>query len=120
MPDSSSKTALGYLIAIQVVSSIAAMDGVKQLRDERRRGERIATMGHTGNGIDQARAHLHLELNLMLSRQFESWYDTYFKKEPNWNGIYNGINLAGFDIARFYLALRKNPALAIPEFLSSE
>jgi murein DD-endopeptidase MepM/ murein hydrolase activator NlpD len=85
-----------------------------------KRGERIATMGHTGNGIDQARAHLHLELNLMLSRQFESWYDTYFKKEPNRNGIYNGINLAGLDIARFYLALQKNPALTIPEFLSNE
>ena len=85
-----------------------------------KRGERIAVMGHTGEGIDQARAHLHLELNLLLSRQFESWYDTYFKKEPNRNGIYNGINLAGLDIARFYLALRKNPALTIPEFLSSE
>ena len=84
------------------------------------RGQAIATMGHTGEGIDQARAHLHLELNLMLSRQFESWYDTYFKREPNRNGIYNGINLAGLDIARFYLALRKNPALTIPEFLSSE
>src|ERR1041385_4315928 len=84
------------------------------------RGQAIATMGHTGEGIDQARAHLHLELNLMLSRQFEPWYDTYFKREPNRNGIYNGINLAGLDIARFYLALRKNPALTIPEFLSSE
>lgn len=91
-----------------------------ELGQQVKRGERIATMGHTGNGIDQARAHLHLELNLMLSRRFESWYDTYFKKEPNRNGIYNGINLAGFDIARFYLALRKNPALTIPEFLSSE
>lgn len=85
-----------------------------------KRGQPIATMGHTGEGLNQARAHLHLELNLMLSRQFESWYDTYFKKEPNRNGIYNGINLAGLDIARLYLALRKNPALTIPEFLSSE
>jgi murein DD-endopeptidase MepM/ murein hydrolase activator NlpD len=84
------------------------------------RGQPIATMGHTGKGIDQARAHLHLELNLMLSRQFEAWYDVYFKREPNRNGIYNGINLAGLDIARLYLVLRKNPALTIPEFLSSE
>jgi murein DD-endopeptidase MepM/ murein hydrolase activator NlpD len=84
------------------------------------RGQRIGTMGHTGNGIDRPRAHLHLELNLMLSHRFESWYDTYFKREPNRNGIYNGINLAGLDIARLYLQLRKNPALTIPEFLSSE
>jgi murein DD-endopeptidase MepM/ murein hydrolase activator NlpD len=84
------------------------------------RAQRIGMMGHTGNGIDRPRAHLHLELNLMLSHRFESWYDTYFKTEPNRNGIYNGINLAGIDIARFYLALRKDPALTIPEFLSHE
>ena len=84
------------------------------------RAQRIATMGHTGNGIDRPRSHLHLELNLMLSHRFESWYDTYFKTEPNRNGIYNGINLTGIDIARFYLALHKNPALTIPEFLSRE
>jgi murein DD-endopeptidase MepM/ murein hydrolase activator NlpD len=84
------------------------------------RGQRIGTMGHTGTGIDRPRAHLHLELNLMLSHRFESWYDTYLKREPNRNGIYNGINLAGLDIARFYLQLRKNPALTIPQFLAGE
>jgi murein DD-endopeptidase MepM/ murein hydrolase activator NlpD len=83
-------------------------------------GQRIGTMGHTGDGIDKPRAHLHLELNLMLSHRFEAWYDTYFKSEPNRNGIYNGINLAGIDIARFYLALHKNPVLTIPDFLSRE
>ena len=39
---------------------------------------------------------------------------------PNHNGIYNGMNLAGLDIARLYLALRKNPSLTIPQFLSDE
>ena len=31
-----------------------------------------------------------------------------------------GLNLAGLDIARLYLALHKNPSLTIPEFLSGE
>src|SRR6195256_1803456 len=35
-----------------------------------RKGDRIAVMGHTGAGLNQARAHLHLELDLMLSHQF--------------------------------------------------
>ncbi|MEY2439847.1 MAG: murein DD-endopeptidase, partial [Verrucomicrobiota bacterium] len=65
----------------------------------------IAVMGHTGTGLNQARAHLHLEMNLMLSHQFEGWHDTLFPNDPNHNGIYNGINLAGLDIARLYLAL---------------
>jgi hypothetical protein len=63
---------------------------------------------------------LHLELNLMLSRKFESWHDTFFKSDPNRNGLYNGLNLAGLDIARLYLALQKRPGLTIPEFLSEE
>jgi hypothetical protein len=97
------------------LSSIVVQPG-----DSVHRGQRIAVMGYTGVGLNRARAHLHLELNLMLSHQFEAWYDTFFKNDPNHNGIYNGINLAGLDIARFYLALRKNPSLTIPEFLNDE
>jgi hypothetical protein len=59
-------------------------------------------------------------VNLMLSREFESWYNTFFRNDPNHNGIYNGMNLAGLDIARLYLALHKNPSLTIPEFLDRE
>ncbi|HEY0369575.1 MAG TPA: M23 family metallopeptidase [Chthoniobacterales bacterium] len=84
------------------------------------RRDQIGVMGHTGEGLDVARAHVHLELNLLLGKHFESWYDTFYKAEPNRHGIYNGINLAGLDIARLYLALRKQPGLTIPEFLAGE
>ena len=82
--------------------------------------DQLGVMGHTGEGLNQARAHVHLELNLMLSRQFESWHDTFFKTEPNRHGLYNGLNLMGLDIARLYLALRKRPGLTIPEFVAGE
>ena len=97
------------------LSSIAVHSG-----DTVTRGQRIAVMGYTGTGLNQERAHLHLELDLMFSRQFETWYNTFFKNDPNHNGIYNGMNLAGLDVARLYLALRKNPGLTIPEFLNNE
>jgi hypothetical protein len=77
-------------------------------------------MGYTGTGINRERAHLHLELCLMFSRQFEGWYNTFFRNDANRHGLYNGMNLAGLDVARFFLALRKNPALTIPEFLAAE
>ena len=97
------------------LSSIAVPKGQRvQQRDE------LGVMGHTGEGLNQARAHLHLELNLMLSRNFEAWHETFFKTDPNRNGLYNGLNLAGLDIARLYLALQKRPGLTIPEFLSGE
>jgi murein DD-endopeptidase MepM/ murein hydrolase activator NlpD len=88
--------------------------------DHVERGQQIAVMGYTGAGLNQARAHVHLELNLMLSHHFEAWHEAFYKNDPNHNGIYNGINLAGLDIARLYLALRKKPSLNIPEFLGDE
>jgi hypothetical protein len=97
------------------LSSIAVQPG-----ETVRGAQRIAVMGYTGTGINRERAHLHLELCLMFSRRFEAWYDTFFRNDPNRNGIYNGMNLAGIDIARLYLALGKNPALTVPEFLNDE
>src|SRR6266436_3555481 len=97
------------------LSSIAVQPG-----EQVRRGQPIAVMGYTGTGINRERAHLHLELCLMFSRQFEAWYDIFFRNDPNRHGLYNGMNLAGIDVARLYLALRKNPALTIPEFLAGE
>lgn len=97
------------------LSSIAVHTGQRvQPRDQ------LGVMGHTGEGLNQARAHLHLELNLILSRHFEAWHDHFFKNDPNRHGRYNGLNLAGLDIARLYLALQKRPALTIPEFLAEE
>jgi murein DD-endopeptidase MepM/ murein hydrolase activator NlpD len=97
------------------LSSIAVQKGQRV-----KKGERIAVMGHTGEGLNQERAHLHLELNLFLSHRFESWHDTFFRNDPNHNGIYNGINLTGLNIAKLYLMLRQNPALTIPEFFADE
>lgn len=97
------------------LSTIAVRPGQRvQQRDQ------LGVLGHTGEGLNQARAHVHLELNLMLSRRFEAWHDTFFQNDPNRHGLYNGLNLVGLDVARLYLALQKNPALTIPEFLAQE
>jgi murein DD-endopeptidase MepM/ murein hydrolase activator NlpD len=97
------------------LSSIAVRPG--QHVEQR---EQLGVMGHTGEGLNQARAHVHLELNLMLSREFEAWHAASFKNDPNHHGLYNGLNLVGIDIARLYLALQKRPGLTIPEFLADE
>ncbi|HJT80819.1 MAG TPA: M23 family metallopeptidase [Chthoniobacterales bacterium] len=83
-------------------------------------GQKIGRMGHTGSGINLARSHVHLELNLMLNRQFDGWHSTFFPNEPNRHGIYNGLNLVGLDIARLYLALQKNPGMTVANFVRSE
>src|SRR5438128_4691826 len=88
--------------------------------DSVKRGQPIAVMGYTGVGINRERAHLHLELDLMFSHQFEAWHDAFFRNDLNHNCIYNCLNLARLGLARLYLALHQNPSLTIPEFLSGE
>ena len=96
--------------------STIAVEAAKRVRQ----GDKLGVMGHTGSGLTRERAHVHLELNLLLSDHFAEWHDTFFKNDPNRHGIYNGLNLAGLDIARFYIALRRNSALTIPAFLAHE
>ena len=85
-----------------------------------KQGEKLAIMGHTGSGINRERAHVHVELNLFLNDHFESWHEAVFPRETNHHGIYNGLNLAGLDLPRLILALRKDSSLTIPAFLAKE
>jgi hypothetical protein len=88
--------------------------------DKVKPGTPIAIMGHTGEGIDCPRSHTHLELNVMLNTHFGEWHDANYKDNPNHHGAYNGLNLAGMDIAALYLARQKNPALTVAQFLKTQ
>ncbi len=73
-------------------------------------GTPLGILGYTGSGIDQRRAHVHVELNLFLSSRFDEWHATNFAT-PNHHGLHNGLNLIGLDLQAFYLAQQKNPAI---------
>jgi len=90
------------------------------LGDQVSQGDPIAVMGHTGEGIDRERSHVHLELNLLLNTDFDRWSNKYFPRDGNRHGNFNGHNLDGIDIGRLYLELSKNPQKTIPEFLQQE
>jgi murein DD-endopeptidase MepM/ murein hydrolase activator NlpD len=83
-------------------------------------GTPIAIMGHTGTGINVRRSHTHLELNLILNSRFAEWHDANFKDYPNKHGNFNGLNLAGLDIAALYLARQKNPSLTVADFVKAQ
>lgn len=80
-------------------------------------GTELGIMGHTGSGIDRRRSHVHVELNLFLSSRFEDWHTKNFRPSPNLHGVYNGLNLTGMNIAGFFLAVKKNPALTVADFV---
>jgi hypothetical protein len=79
-------------------------------------GQAIGLMGYTGAGIDQRRAHLHVELNMLLSSEFETWHDAGFST-PNSHGLYNGMNLIGLDLQSLYWSAAKKPVLGLKEFI---
>ena len=63
-------------------------------------GEEIATMGHTSNTrqrITLDRAHVHFEINLLLSDRYAAWHKAFLPGERNDHGDWNGKSLAGID-----------------------
>ncbi len=85
-------------------------------------GQTIGVMGRTTNtsqGISQARAHLHFELNLFLNDRFNRWFkEHYGEKSNNDHGIYNGWNLVGINPSKIFHAQQaKGPSFSLRRFL---
>jgi len=68
------------------------------------RGQTIGVMGHSAGGysIPRSRAHLHFEMGLMVTRDFQAWYDRQGYSSRNVHGNWNGMNLMGIDPLAFF------------------
>ncbi|MBI3884650.1 MAG: M23 family metallopeptidase [Opitutae bacterium] len=64
-----------------------------------RHGQVIATMGLSAGGspIPRERAHLHFEIGLVATVNFQAWYLTKRFGTANEHGEWNGMNLMGID-----------------------
>ncbi len=61
-------------------------------------GQVIGLMGHSSDSvIPRDRAHLHFEIGLMVTRDFQSWYNRKKFGSRNEQGFWNGMNLMGID-----------------------
>lgn len=76
----------------------------------------LGRMGFTGAGIDKRRAHLHVELNILLNPEYDAWHAGNFTS-PNNHGAFNGANLLGLDLQSLYLAHAKNPDITLSDFI---
>jgi murein DD-endopeptidase MepM/ murein hydrolase activator NlpD len=67
-------------------------------------GSILGVMGRSAAGyrIPKSYAHLHFELVLKLSDQFQTWYDRQKFGSSNRHGIWNGMNLVGVDPLEFF------------------
>ena len=74
-----------------------------------RAGQVIGLMGHSSSGsIPRDRAHLHFEIGLRVTDNFETWYQTKKFGNANEHGNWNGMNLMGFDPLDFLRQWRGN------------
>ena len=93
-------------------------------------GQRVGTgnvlgrLGYSGVGLNKTRAHLHLEIGLMINSRFTDCY-----KGENKHGNYNGINLVGinptdvlkackdgapFSLSAYFATLEEHYRVAVP------
>jgi murein DD-endopeptidase MepM/ murein hydrolase activator NlpD len=87
--------------------------------DRVKAGAVLGRMGYTGVGLNRTRAHLHLEIGFVLHTRYEDWHKAGGLSQ-NHHGIYNGMNIAGADVAGFLLAHHENPGIRFSEFIASQ
>lgn len=81
-------------------------------------GEQIGIMGRSAGGysIPRERAHLHFEVGLRLTDNFQAWFDRQRFGSQNDHGIYNGMNLLGLDPLDCYQWLHAQPGRTFTEY----
>lgn len=83
-------------------------------------GSVLGIMGRSASyTIPQSQAHLHFEIGVRLTDQFQAWYDRQKFKTPNRHGIWNGMNLVGIDPLAFYTAIRKGSVQGFGDYLNA-
>lgn len=81
-------------------------------------GSVLGQMGFTGDGIDRTRSHVHLEIAYLMSRHFDDW-QKHNGGGVNYQGNFNGMNLAGVPVAEFFIAHKQKPELTFSQYVAS-
>ncbi len=81
-------------------------------------GTVIGVMGRSAGSrpLPKERAHLHFEIALRLSDDFQSWYNWRDFGSKNDHGAWNGMNLVGVDPKAFYDAFREKRVDSFMDF----
>lgn len=83
-------------------------------------GARLGVMGRSANhSISKLLAHLHIELGVRLSDDFQFWYNKQSFNTKNHHGTWNGYNLVGTDPLFFYYLNQKGKIQDMNGFVDS-
>ncbi len=82
-------------------------------------GQRLSTsdvigqLGYSGVGLNKVRAHLHLEIGLMINSRFADFYTG-----ENKHGHFNGMNLVGFNPTHVLMACRDGAPFSVSAYFA--
>lgn len=85
-------------------------------------GALLGVMGNTSGGyvIPQRRAHLHFEMGVRLSDDFQRWYNAQKIKDDNEHGVWNGMNLVGFNPLAYFARVRARGTPDMADYVREE
>jgi murein DD-endopeptidase MepM/ murein hydrolase activator NlpD len=93
------------------LSTVAVANGA-----EVEAGAPLGRMGYTGRGLNRARAHLHLEVAMMLNQHYQRWHQAFYGSRDH-RGVYFPRNLMGLNPSALFLALQEEPHVSFAEFV---
>ena len=77
-------------------------------------GNVLGRLGYSGVGLNKTRAHLHLEIGLMINSRFADFY-----MGENKHGHYTGMNLAGFNPTDVLMACKNGTPFSLKRYFST-
>ncbi len=84
-------------------------------------GTKIGILGRSSAGykINKPEAHLHFEVGLRYSDNFQPWYEAQKFGSPNYFANFNGMNLAGFDALQLFAASKEGKLKNFKDYIQS-
>lgn len=84
------------------------------------RSQALGTMGHSSGAtpIPLSRSHVHFEMGVMVTNDFQSWYARKQFGSRNDHGAWNGMNLMGIDPLDFFNLWRMRKINSVQDYFS--
>ena len=85
------------------------------------RSQPLGTMGHSSGAtpIPVIRSHVHFEIGVMVTNDFQSWYQRKKFGSHNEHGVWNGMNLMGIDPLEFFNQWRTRKINSVQDYFSN-
>jgi murein DD-endopeptidase MepM/ murein hydrolase activator NlpD len=84
------------------------------------RSQALGLMGHSSGAtpIPVLRSHVHFEIGVMITRDFQSWYERRKFGSRNEHGPWNGMNLMGIDPLDFFNQWRAGKLNTVQDYFA--